>query len=476
MPRRPLILPLLFLLCAAPVLIFLALAVPTGEAPDEVAHMVRMESLLHGTVIGHRATKPDALGRIVPDSGVTANAGLLAAGFTFKPGTILAERTMTRARAAELAALQWEPEPGFVSVPNTAVYAPLFYAPGALGMLAARTLGHGPWRAIMAARLANAAAYIALGLAALLLARRLRGLLFAVLLLPMSLWLAASCNQDGIMIGTAALAAALLTRGTPASWWAGVAAVALMALAKPLYLPLAGIALALLPGRGALPGLRIAGLLAMALPTLAWYAVAQRVAMVPFTQAAAYQPGPNWPGDPTLTLTVADPALQLQVLLNRPLLLVTLPIRTMIAQGSWLAWEAVGLLGILDILLPIALYAVWLTAIGLVLLGECLASRREPPGPRAIASLWMLACFAATVFAVFDGQYLSWTLTGWAEIQGMQGRYFIPLLPFLGLALPRVRTAAGGIVRAALRAPAVATGAAGLVVIPALVVGTYYLR
>ena len=473
MPR--LLLPTLFLLCAVPVLVFLALWVPTGESPDEVAHIIRAESLRWGQVVGHRETHADAQGRAVIEGGVRAHTALLAAGFAATPGEPLERRRMTRARLEALDAIPWDPAPAFVSIPNTAVYPPLTYLASGLGMQVGKRLGYGPWRAIMVARLFNAAAYAAIGLVALLVARRGQGVLFAVLVLPASLWMAASCNQDGPVIALAVLAAALLTRGTLAAWWGAAAALAVVIMAKPPYLPLAGAVFALLPRRGALPTLRLAGLFAAAAPGVAWYLFARARAAVPFVSAQPFQPGPHWTGDPGQTFTAVDPALQLQVLLHKPALLITLPLDTIAALGGWTAWEIVGLLGVLDLPLPGGLYGLWAVAAIALLLGESLVPGRAA-APGGLASLTVAACTLLAAVAVYEGQYLTWTRTGAALIDGVQGRYFVPLLPFLGLALPGVRVPGAGLVRGMLRAPAVGAAMIGAAVIPGLVVGAYYLR
>ena len=473
-PTSSWFLPACFVLFALPVLLFLAVSVPTGEVPDEVAHIIRMNGLLHGSIVGHRVPRGDHAGNPLPDSGVTANAAMLAAGFSFTPGSPLAQRVMTRDRLSALQNLAWEDHTGFVSIPNTAVYAPLFYIPGAAAMGAAHVAGAGPWQAVIAARVANAVLYVLLGLAALLLARRAQGLLFAALLLPMSLWLGASCNQDGGVIATTVLAAALFSRGTARGWWAGALALAAVAVAKPLYLPLAGCAVLLLPARGLALPMRAAGAALVVAPALAWFAIAQHYAVVPFVRGEPFAAGPYWFGSPGQVFGAVDAGLQLQVLLHRPSLLFTLPVRTALAD-PYLGKGVVGILGVLDIILPDWLYGLWFTALGALCLGESLAARHAgAPGP--LAAALMFACIAATVLALFDGQYLSWTYTGAALVQGVQGRYFIPLLPFVGLALPTLRTAAAPALRAAFRLPALAAAAAGLAVIPALVLTTYYLR
>ena len=475
----PRLLPWTFVLFALPLLLFLALAVPTGEVPDEVAHMIRMEGLLHRSFVGHRVPSRDLGGNPVADSGVTANSAMLTAGFSFVPGTPLAQRVMTRERAAALHNVPWNPKPTFVSITNTGVYSPLFYLPGAAAMEVAHGVGAGPWRAVLTARAVNAVLYVALGMVALLVARRAQGLMFAALVLPMSLWLAASCNQDGLVIASATLAAALLTRGTMRGWWTGGLVLAAVVMAKPLYLPLVGVLALLLPASAlprhglALP-LRLGGAVLAAVPALLWFGVAQKYAVVPFVRGEPFLGGPNWFGDPNQLFGSLDPGLQLQVLLHKPSLLVTLPFKTLMVD-DWLLHGIVGVLGVLDILLPIWFYRLWFVAIGLLCVGEGLADRREAR-PGVVVGLLTVGCVVAAAFALFDGQYLSWTYTGNATIEGMQGRYFIPLIPFLGIALPFVPVGAAGPLQAALRLPAVVAAAAGMVIIPALVVGIYYLR
>ena len=477
MPRRLdlLILPGFFLFCALPVLLFVALWVPTGESPDEVAHIVRMESVLHRQWVGHRAIRLDATGKEVADSGVRGNASLLFAGFSFQPGTPVVDRVMTKAREEALARYQWEPGSSFISVPNTGVYPPFLYVPGAVGMQLAKWMGHGPWEAIRWARVVNVLTYAALGALALLVARRVRGAFLALLLLPMSLWLASTCTQDGIVIGLSLLGAALLTRGSAGAWWGCVACLALVCVAKPLYLPLAGVMLALAPGRDWLLGQRALGAACVGLPAAGWYVFAQAMAGVAFVRTPSLG-GPFWYGDPAHVFGTVDPALQVQVLLRHPSLMLRLPLSLFQEQGGWLFWEAIGLLGTLDVLMPLGVYALWSWALAALVVGEPLGGRLTPPGKGFVASLVVWGSVVTTVFALCVGQYLSWTATGAAAIEGVQGRYFIPVVAFAALALPVLRVPGAAAWRWGLRLPLAVAGLAGIVVVPGVVVSTYYLR
>ena len=68
------------------------------------------------------------------------------------------------------------------------------------------------------ARLCMLAAFLVLGGVALYVAAYGEALLFCVLLMPMTLSLAGSLNQDGILIGLACLSAAAMTRDFAIAW------------------------------------------------------------------------------------------------------------------------------------------------------------------------------------------------------------------------------------------------------------------
>lgn len=90
----------------------------------------------------------------------------------------------------------------------------------------------------------------------------------------------------------------------------------------------------------------------------------------------------------------------------------------------------------------------------------------------------LIACagILATIAAVVLSQYVSWTHVGAETVAGVQGRYFLPILAFLTLGLPRLtlRQPILNAVRMTAQA-AVAIGVvANLVILPSLVLATYY--
>jgi len=304
--------------------------------------------------------------------------------------------------------------------------------------------------------------------------------MFVALALPMTIWLAASCNEDGLLIACSCLTAALLTRaGAPrgGSYWAAAALLACVIAVKPAYLPLAAVMLLPCAGRPRRDWLSAgAAMVAASVPGIVWAVLTLRYVSGPLIWGPPYHPGPLWPGDPNRWFAGGDPAAQTLVLLRHPLLLLTAPLQTLWSSGRLDLREATGVLGTLNLMMPAWVYHLWYGAIALAALGDWLAPR-EAARPRAGLSLLALLAVAATIIAIFDLEYLTWTPVGGGPlIRGVQGRYAIPLLPMIGIALPWLRLPCPRWLGRALAVPAVAMATAGMAYLPVLVLHTYYLR
>jgi hypothetical protein len=137
------------------------------------------------------------------------------------------------------------------------------------------------------------------------------------------------------------------------------------------------------------------------------------------------------------------------------------------------AREAIGVLGRLDLPLPGWLYGLWAAALAGAVLGDMLAEERRE-GPRVQETLLILAIGVACLFATYLALYLTWTPVGAKRIEGVQGRYLLPLLPLLGLALPRVAVPRATALRVGCTAIVVLAGLASVAILPVLAVRAYH--
>ena len=481
--RRALLQPLvlLFLALGLPLGMTLVVLVPLGQVADEPAHVLRADSLLHGELIGHRRILTDADGRQHPQSGVTADGALLSVIISMPRANDL---TPTHLDGAAFDRSLRTPlgQVGFFELGTIAGYFPIFYLPASATLGVCRMFRTGAHASFLAARFANLFASLLMGAAALAIARRGRVLLFASLLLPLSLSLAASVSQDGPLIAAAALAAACATvmderpSRSPA-WWTMTVLVGCIVLAKPPYLPLT--VLLLLPlapaGKRRLPEgmrLRLAALAVILLLTVAWTLLTVHAVSAPIFRHPE-EAGPLWPGARPAIFGSTDMAAQLSVLTAYPWRFLSLPLQSM-WQHPDLFPQMLGLLGWLNLRLPPALVGAWAVALLCAALADIFDRRRTTVARRHFAdTILLLSAIFAAVLLIYQSQYLSFTPVGWDWISGVQGRYLLPLLPLVALALP-----AGGrqwLPSWSLAVPAVLTATAGLYMIPLAVVRFFYM-
>lgn len=471
----------LYALYAIPMTLFLALAMPPFQNPDEIAHFLRADQIAGGEWLGHRpeaATEPqpplfrlsdDLSFGLVPDrplSGGNVDGGILelARLFTdmpFHPDRDLAPDTMRKA-----AAVGWTHQRSYAAFSNTVIYAPVLYVLPAATIALGRTFDLPVLYTLRLARLAAAMVVVAVAVLAIRLCRHGRWTMAALLALPMSLSMAAAVTQDGLVIACAALAAAVLSRHLTArtaitswEWCLLVGAVSIISLARPPYLACGALVLTLAVGgracsrsdaawkaaAGLLPALAVAGWLLLARDS---FVPILRPGVVPLPAAQ-------------LSSIIADPGHFLKTLAN-----------TLHRMGGFLFASFVGILGWLDTALPRLLY--WLAAgmIGCMAWLDASGKGRErdrsPLEPVAGALL-----LAAAALGVMTSIYLTYNGVHADLIEGLQGRYFIPIALFAVVLLPRGIATERFASRVALASGA-AFIVASLIGVPGRILSRYY--
>ncbi|MGH9581562.1 MAG: DUF2142 domain-containing protein, partial [Bryobacteraceae bacterium] len=223
-----------------------------------------------------------------------------------------------------------------------------------------------------------------------------------------------------------------------------------------------------------LAGLRVA--LLVVAPGIVWLALAMHFAAIPFPLFPAYHPGYLWPGSHDAVFDAPNSAQQIKVFLHRPLYPVVLPVK---AIGTfWLALrdQMIGRFGWLEFGIPAQMYPFWVFAVACAIISGFFERSTHPRGPPPMAVILGLVAVAAALCAIFDAAYLAWAPIGVPLIDGVQGRYLLPLLAAFAAFIPAVRVRGAAKLKTVLAIPSFAMAAAGMVVLPTLMVSTYYLR
>ncbi|MBC7368459.1 MAG: DUF2142 domain-containing protein [Undibacterium sp.] len=448
--------------------VFLALALPFGlavlvanppyQAPDENDHHYRAFQVSDGAFV---STKQDG--------SAGGNLPLLVHSST-NMGDIPfhSENKMTRERFREKWErpwVDWSTEKRvFVGFPHTVVYPPWAYLPQSLAIGVGRFFHVGPLGLMYLARLAAFVVAIGLGFAALRAVPVFRWSCLVMLLAPMSLYLMGSVAPDGLLIGCAFLLAGILTRygtgaaGAPDGWaQAGLLGfAAFLGATKLVYLPLV-----LLVPIFVLP--RIAGWRERA----AFGAAFGLICLVPLwvwarVVAEVYAVG--------RTDVRIDPTEQGHYVMGDPVGFAKLMAWSLWEEGNGIYRWFVGTLGWGDTVMPDWFYGAYGWGLAACLLAESAEGHRVRWWQRAL----IVVAAVATVGMICGAQYATWNALGSRElIEGLSGRYFIPVAAFLIVGFPSLGRLKAPTIYAPLVGTVVATTSA--VVCLAAVVARYYL-
>lgn len=440
-----------FLFPAIPLVIFLALWTPPFQSADEFAHFDRAWQVAHG--------QPYATSGGFIDAGAEELYAYIA-DLPFHT-----EARFSPANRARAEAVKWTGRLSYYGFPNTGICAPTGYLPQALGIVVGEAAGMGVMRTLALVRLLNGAFSVTVCVLALYWCRRGKVVMFAILLMPMTLSLFASASQDATLIAFTALAFALTSKQIEVSASltfpkAAVLALSLLiiSLGRPPYaaLLLVLIAPCLFPRwrniSAWLPGVVLASLVAAV--TLFWWLGAFAA-----TRAFAFLGAANG---------VVNPKLQLLNLFHEPAIVASLAGYTVRHAAEYIA-GMIGILGWLDTPFPGHYYL----AMVLVMLTACIAEFAHGKTAKKSLTLLLLASPFATIVAVFLIEYLIWTPVGVPAIYGVQGRYFIPPAIAAGIGLPRLSESARTYQWAT--AVVVLSQLLTVVCLPQVIMGRYYL-
>lgn len=402
-----------FLALALSVGVWLAVVTPPHDAPDEPRHLQRVWLLSEGRIV---------LPGSAPGEGGAVPASLFGLHPEYRGGTL-----SCRHRPDEiLTTLGTSLAPKRISdaIPTPILYGPAGYVAPALVVAPARWLGLGAGGLFYLARLANLAAWVLLCSFAIALTPSHRWTLVTAALLPMSLFEASTISADAmtnalglvLLALTLRLAAPGTERSRRQQQIGFVVLVALLGLGKPGYSLLGLLSLGIPPER--LGGgwrycrfVLVVIAVGIAVPAV-WWMMSQPEGAVPFPRA--------------------DPAAQLAGIVREPGRFVSAVGLTLAERAGDYARGAVGVLGRLDVGLPDMVYAGY----GILLVAVAVAGDRSSPRLPA-ATRWVAAGVAVLgVCTIAALLYVSATPLAAGRVLGIQGRYFLPFVPLVLVALP----------------------------------------
>lgn len=390
----------LFLLLSCILCPLYLMGIPIFQVPDEVNHYVRAYGIVHGYFLSPEGGNMPIPDNLIPYEWYTYTPYILFKNFSMEinPANSILHNNV-----------------------NMALYSPVSYIFQVLGIGAADLFSDNTYVLALSGSLVNMAGCTALIYYAIKFIPYGKGVLAFISLLPMALQERASLSVDAITYAALAamLAFCLYMRQNRVKMSGREIALmylftALTASCKVVYFPLAFL-LVLIPDenfgnkkRGLL--LKGVGILETLALSAGWLLIAK-----------------NYLGD---TRAGGDAAEKLGFIFHSPGRFIYILFKTFWKNEEGLVWEMLGSkLGSLNIIINAMLLLLILILFFKVYYKEKL--RREAPDYLAEAALLFLSLGMILLIAV--SLYLQWTDIGAStySIEGLQGRYFLPVLPVI---------------------------------------------
>ncbi len=381
------------------------------QVPDEVDRFLRAYSLSEGHLnYDHARGYPADVNYLCENFPQTHNFQVLYAGAELAPKSFA--RYFEQVESGVPMDVQREP----VTRQTVA------FIPQAIFMAVARLFGVGALGCLYAARMANLLCYAVICYFAFKFSGRWRGVFIAVAMLPLSLYLAASCSCDAVMLACCYLCAAYLGKEAFTSLDVVVFSLALCyaSVIKPVNIFLL-VLLFLIPRERWRPNLKpavVAGGLAAA-AVLIYFVSGELNAMLAVNFPAVLERNAGGGSSPSGQMAF--------VLGHIPRFLSTM-ILSFVEEGAYLL--ELGTLGSTD--MPIPLAGALSAALLFVAAALGIQQRGETSKKQAVGLLATIVLYTAAVLA---GLYVLATNVSAIRVTGIQPRYFLPVFLLIAMLL-----------------------------------------
>lgn len=396
--------------------IFCIILTPPFQVVDEPAHFMRVLEIADHELVGVKHSRIE--------SGTMLSQSVPALEGIFDKLPLSPQSKVTPEMLAQAMAVPWSANKVSVGLSNTVIYPPTSYIGAIGGVWWARFLHSSLLGTFYLARVGNLLADVAVSVLALYLMPQAGVFLLVILALPMSISLMGSCSQDGMVLALTALGIACTLDGLRqnAVWQKyilaclGGLAFGCVAAAKAPYLVMACVPV-----------------LFMNRHIVKYVMTSCAVSVGVFSVWAEFGIRPVLT---ELAPQGASAAGQLSFMRHHPIQLAESIFNSMETYGRYLVDQAIGVLGWLDLPLSSGMYtfATVLLVCTFILPFLCMRhlKNREKAAMRVCGLVLIMLAAAAGIFTAL---YVTWTPVGKNIVDGVQGRYFLPIL-MLGTLYP----------------------------------------
>ena len=391
------------------------ITIPILRAPDESAHFLRAYEVSNGAIITSTA-EDGKVGNNLPSS--------------LEKFLSLADHSSYRNVLSNLKEPLNPGETKFYNYPTSAVYSPVNYAPQVVGMSVGKILCLSPAIIAYLGRLANLVFFIVVTFFSIKYIPFFKKTIFLICFLPATIQSAASLSPDSITIASSiALLSFVLysVKNLPVFTKKHYLLMAVLALiisqAKIVYFPL--LALLLLIPRKCF-GSKKNKVISLSLII----AVASILLLVWLKISASFL-GDAWREG-------VDSYSQITFILTHPLQYVQAFAMTMLDESSHFIASGLGSqLEYFSVNVPTFCILLLFVILILVIRSDVIGIKKYFTNFQRFV---LFATPLSIIVLVATALYIQWTPTGLGRIEGIQGRYFLPILAFVPLCISSVKT------------------------------------
>lgn len=386
---------------------------PPFQVADEYNHFYRAFQISEAHIIAER--QQNQVGGLLPKS-LVITANKVSQNLIFHPENKQNTKNIFSVLSLPLDSYNRV----FLHFPNTSLYSPIPYLPQAFGIALGKIMDFSPLLMMYLGRIFNLLVWVWLGFISIKTTPVYKWLIFLLLLTPMSLFQASSLSADPVTNGISLLLVTICLRCAfekskrvpKVAFYIIVLLGMLLAISKQAYIPLIFLYLLIPIKKIRNKKSYFINFIALVLSTI-------------FANAiwSFFIKGLIIPLRPDVSNVSAG--AQLMFLLGNPLNLFVVIQNSLSIHGIEYINQFIGVLGWLDTPLP-PMY-IWFHLIILLLVS--LLNNQEKVTISLKQKLIIFMSLSLSFIIIMALVYLSWTPVGKNVIEGVQGRYFIPIAP-----------------------------------------------